>query len=229
MVHAAPPACAFIHSQFNSCLRFQNKRYSHFFFEARHTCQVGLTIGCALAPMDAQSGTACGHNDLAYLFRIQGSGMKKVLTGLALAFCAQWAQAEVTGVYVAGDEPANVYTVSRNGNSILLLQHLVDPVSSSAHFEDGQGTSPVNMYTMTYQIGQLTADGQSATVVGSGAAGACSAIYQLQFSDAGLRLILRSMQNPSSIVTVIDCPALATKLKADQQAAGGAKVLIKIF
>lgn len=85
------------------------------------------------------------------------------------------------------------------------------------------------MYTMTYQIGQLTADGQSATVVGSGAAGACSAIYQLQFSDAGLRLSLRSMQNPSSIVTVIDCPALATKLKEDQQAAGGAKVLIKIF
>lgn len=155
--------------------------------------------------------------------------MKKVLAGLAVAFCAQLAQAEVAGVYVANNDLARVYTVTRNGNSILLLQHQADPAYSSTNVEDGQMVSPANMYTMTYQLGQLTADGQAATVVGTGAAGACLATYKLQFADAGLRLTLLSMQGGQSAVTPIDCAGLATKLKADQQAAGGSTALTKIF
>lgn len=155
--------------------------------------------------------------------------MKRAIAGLAVVFFAQLAQAEVAGIYVAADDPGRIYTVSRNGNSILLLQHRAEPAYASTNFEDGQAAYPVSMYTMTYQLGQLTADGQSATVVGSGAAGVCSATYKLQFSDAGLRLSLLGMQNPLGAAVAIDCPALATRQKADQQAAGGGTALIKIF
>ncbi len=155
--------------------------------------------------------------------------MQQFLAGLAVILCSPLALAEVAGIYMATDDPAQLVSVTRNGNSVLLVHQQAAPEVGGVAVSDDQYAASVMVYAMTYQIGQLSADGQSATVIGTGAAGACRASYQLQFSDAGLRRTLLSMQTPANSVYGVDCTALAGKWIAAQKTAGGAPLLTKVF
>lgn len=156
--------------------------------------------------------------------------MKKFLFALATLLLSPLVQAEVAGVYLSSADPALIVTVHHNGNSLLVLHHAPTLYGATLDMGNGQSVTPLAGNALTYLLGQLSADGQSATVIGTGAGGLCAATYQLKFSDAGLRMSLQALQATAiSAQFGVDCPALATQQKADEQSVGGAPLLVKIF
>lgn len=157
--------------------------------------------------------------------------MSKLLLALVVGVFSPMVWAEVAGIYVSPNDPSSIVTVHQNGNTLVVLQHtLMTPVYQGVDVGDGQQMLPVAPYSLTYLIGQLSADGKNSTALGSAAAGACSASYGLQFSEAGLRMNLQGIyQAAAGTQQGIDCAVLSTKLKEDQQAAGGAPLMVRIF
>lgn len=158
--------------------------------------------------------------------------MNKLLFALAVWAFSPMALAEVAGIYISANDPSLIVTVHQNGNTLVLLQHT--PVMTYGEIGvdvgDGQYAQTAAIYSLTYLIGQLSADGKNSTAMGTAAAGACSATYSLQFSDAGLRMNLQGMyQAFTGVQQGIDCIALSTKLKENQQSAGGAPLLVRVF
>lgn len=134
--------------------------------------------------------------------------MKKFLFALVALLLSPLALAEVAGVYLSSTDPALIVTVHHNGNSLLVLHHA--PLASGASLDIGNGqiVTPLTGNTLTYLLGQLSADGQSATAIGTGAGGLCAATYQLKFADAGLRMSLQALQATAMSGQLgMDCPA----------------------
>ncbi len=157
--------------------------------------------------------------------------MNKLMFALAVGMSSTLAGAEVAGIYVLPSDLSTLVTVHQNGNTLMVLQHTpMTQVYQGVDVGDGQQVTPVAPYSLTYLIGQLSADGKGSTALGSAAAGACSASYDLQFSATGLRMNLQGLyQTSAGTQQGIDCAALSTKLKEDQQATGGSPLMVRVF
>lgn len=155
--------------------------------------------------------------------------MNKLFGVLVWCMLSSAVQAQVGGIYVSAADPSQFVTVHQNGNTLVVLQNI--PASTGGGVELGNGQYVnATLYALTYSVGQLAADGKTSALIGTAAAGACSASYAAQFSDLGLRMTLQGVyQNSAGSMQGIDCAALSTKLIEDQKNAGGVPLLTRIF
>ncbi|MBS4099289.1 MAG: hypothetical protein KGZ83_20960 [Sulfuricella sp.] len=154
--------------------------------------------------------------------------MKKLLVATLVVLSTQVACADVGGIYLSPDDPALVVTVHQNGNTLVVLQHNPVAAYSTIDLGDGQAAVPTLLNSLSYYVGQLSADAKSSTVIGLAAAGTCGGVYQIQFSANALSMSLKGLQQTTAGTNQgIDCATLSTKLKSAEQ--GGAPTLVRIF